>query len=96
MYVLTALMPRNGAFCREYYQPEVTGRIPGVVFGGLSIQELRETKRRAKQYPTREEALADIPNWIALHRKYFEDKDCEFDPCVFDADMRKLIAVDTV
>lgn len=54
MFVLSVKVHRNGAVCREYYQPEETGIVPGVVFG-------LDGAKRAKQYPTEEEAAADIP-----------------------------------
>jgi hypothetical protein len=54
MFVLTAKVWRNGSLCREYYQPEETGFVPGVVFG-------LDGAKRAKQYQTEEEAIADIP-----------------------------------
>lgn len=54
MFVLAVKVHRNGAMCREYYQPEETGLVPGVVFG-------LDGPKRAKQYQTEEEASADIP-----------------------------------
>jgi hypothetical protein len=54
MFVLAAKIHRSGAVCREYYQPEETGIVPGTVFG-------LDGAKRAKQYQTEEEAIADIP-----------------------------------
>jgi hypothetical protein len=59
MFVLTAKVSRNGALCREYYQPEETGIVPGVVFG-------LDGPKRAKQYETEAEAIADIPQFAAV------------------------------
>ena len=55
MFVLVSEVHRNGAICREYYQPEETSAPGGVVFGML------DGKKRAKQYLTEDEAVADIP-----------------------------------
>lgn len=54
MFALSAKVIRNGANCREYYQPEEQGIVPGVVFG-------LDGAKRAKQYPTEEAAAVDIP-----------------------------------
>jgi hypothetical protein len=54
MFVLSSKVHRNGAVCREYYQPEEQGIVPGVVFG-------LDGKKRAKQYQTEDEAVVDIP-----------------------------------
>lgn len=55
MFVLSSRVHRNGAICREYYQPEEQGpHGAGVVFG-------LDGHKRAKQYLTEEEAVADIP-----------------------------------
>jgi hypothetical protein len=35
MFALQSLIARNGAVCKEYYQPNSTGPIPGVVFASL-------------------------------------------------------------
>ena len=57
MFVLAAKIHRNGAFCREYYQPEAKGPLPGIVIASL----LGDNKHEAKQYATEEEAIAEIP-----------------------------------
>lgn len=59
MFILSCPLHRNGEACREYYQPESKGLIPGAVF----------EEHEAKQYPTAEAAQADIPNWVALHQE---------------------------
>jgi hypothetical protein len=59
MFVLVARMFRNGAACREYFQPEEKGIVPGVVFG-------LDGAKRALQYPTEEEAVADIPRFVSM------------------------------
>ena len=60
MFVLVAKVNRGGALCREFFQPEEKGVVPGVVFG------LLDGKKRAKQYPTEEEAIADIPHFRSV------------------------------
>lgn len=59
MFVLSARMHRNGAVCREYFQPEEKGYVPGVVFG-------LDGAKRALQYPTEEAAIADIPRFVSM------------------------------
>lgn len=54
MFALSAQVHRNGAVCREYYQPEEQGVVKNVVFG-------LDGAKRAKQYPTEEAAITDIP-----------------------------------
>jgi hypothetical protein len=55
MFALSVTLQRNGAQCREYYQPDSTEPVPGIVTG------LIDGKKRAKHYPTEEEATSDIP-----------------------------------
>lgn len=59
MFVLVSEVHRSGAICREYYQPEEQGFVPGVVFG-------LDAMKRAKQYLTEEEAARDIPAFKSL------------------------------
>jgi hypothetical protein len=59
MFVLAAHVNRNGAICREYYQPEEIGDVHGVVFG-------LDAKKRAKQYESEEAAVSDIPAFKRL------------------------------
>jgi hypothetical protein len=59
MFVLAAHVNRNGAICREYYQPEELGDVHGVVFG-------MDAKRRAKHYKSEEAAVSDIPAFKRL------------------------------
>ena len=54
MFALAAKIHRNGAVCREYYQPEEQGIVPSVVFG-------LDGAKRAKHYESEEAAAADIP-----------------------------------
>lgn len=65
MFALQSLINRQGAQCKEYYQPSVTtGHFPGVVFANL----LKSSPAAcgAKTYDTEADAQADIPNWIEL------------------------------
>jgi hypothetical protein len=75
MFVLQSMMHRNGAFCREFFQPAVTSPIPGVVFGSLTVGGAGDA---AKQYPSYAEALADIPNWVEITRKFDESRGYAF------------------
>lgn len=98
MFVLTTLIHRNGAVCREYYQPDPEkSDLPGIVFGSLLAGQGKEC---AKQYATKEEAEADIPNWIEATRQRLNtpghgivDVDVNDE---FEADMRGSITIDEV
>lgn len=79
MFVLQSHIFRNGAQCREYFQPEVTeGPFVGVVFAPLM-----GGPNGAKEYATEEEALADIDQWVEIARNDAHANAREFDEVYF-------------
>jgi hypothetical protein len=82
MFALQSLIARNGAVCKEYYQPNSTGPIPGVVFASLLAKN--PTECGAKTYDSEAEAEADIPNWLAMNRSTAEEKGYVFDEAYFN------------
>lgn len=86
MFVLSLPLHRNGAMCREYYQPDEQGFIPGVV----------DTKHRAKQYVSEEAAREDIPNWIALSTEDLRKRGWGGDLAAHEKHMREGITVEHV
>lgn len=86
MFILVARVQRNGAVCREYYNPTAPG---GCVMAPLIGGDATD----AKQYPTEEAARADIPKWIELLTQWYQNRGIEIDPDDFAQHMRDTVTV---